>query len=224
MRRYLLVIFLVVFSATVKSQITWDGGGDAVSWNDAANWVGNVVPGAADNVLLDNSVVGGSYTVNLPTGAVTVSVNSLSITPSGVNNITLVLPSGNTANPGFTATGAGDAVVLNNGAIFINSSGAGTGTSVTVTTSNFFRINNGGKYVHNTQRANTFTILNADILIILPLDCLQFLELKAGLLNSMCPVQAHIWFPPAIEFMGILFFLLPRPEALETIFPLESIS
>ncbi|HRF19427.1 MAG TPA: hypothetical protein PK977_14725, partial [Chitinophagaceae bacterium] len=70
MRRYLLVIFLVVFSATVKSQITWDGGGDAVSWNDAANWVGNVVPGAADNVLLDNSVVGGSYTVNLPTGAV----------------------------------------------------------------------------------------------------------------------------------------------------------
>lgn len=126
-----------------------------MSWNDAANWAGNVVPGAADNVLLDNSVVAGSYTVNLPTGAVTVSVNSLTITPSGVNNITLVLPSGNTANPGFTATGAGDAVVLNNGAIFINSSGAGTGTSVTVTTSNFFRINNGGKYVHNTQRGHT---------------------------------------------------------------------
>lgn len=152
MRRYLLVIFFVVSSATAKSQITWDGDGGDGLWSTAANWSSDVVPGAADNVLLDNSVVAGSYTVNLPTGAVTVSVNSLTITPSGVNNITLVLPSGNTANPGFSVTGTGDALVLNNGAILRNSSGAASGSGISIT--NTFRINNGGHYLHNTPRQN----------------------------------------------------------------------
>lgn len=156
MRRYLLVIFFVVSSATVKSQITWDGDGGDGLWSTAANWSSDVVPGAADNVLLDNSVVAGSYTVNLPTGAVTVSVNSLTITPSGVNNITLVLPSGNTANPGFSVTGTGDALILNDGAILRNSSGALTGSGVSIT--NTFRINNGGHYLHNTVRANNVIV------------------------------------------------------------------
>ena len=152
MKRYLLVLSLFVFSFNAKSQITWDGGGGDGLWSTADNWAGNVVPGAGDNVLLDNSTVPGSYTVNLPTGAVTVSVNSLTITPSGVNNITLVLPSGNTANPGFSVTGAGDALVLNNGAILRNSSGAAMGSGISIT--NTFRINNGGHYLHNTGRAN----------------------------------------------------------------------
>ena len=40
------------------SEITalWDGGGDGVSWNDALNWSGNIVPGEFDNVLIDVSV------------------------------------------------------------------------------------------------------------------------------------------------------------------------
>lgn len=150
MRRYLLIIFLVVFSATAKSQITWDGGGDAVSWNDAGNWVGNVVPGAADNVLLDNSVVAGSYTVNLPTGAVSVTVASLTITPVIGNTITLLLPTGNTqTTDAFITTGTGYTVVINNGGVFENSSGVTSGTNLTITDT--FRINDGGRYIHRTR-------------------------------------------------------------------------
>lgn len=54
MKRYLLALSLVVFSITSKSQITWDGEGGDGLWSTAANWVGDVVPGAGDNVLLDN--------------------------------------------------------------------------------------------------------------------------------------------------------------------------
>jgi hypothetical protein len=152
MRRFLFSTFLFTVSFFAKSQIKWDGEGDGVSWNDATNWVGNVVPISTDNVLLDNSVVGGSYTVDLPTGVVNVTVSTLTITPSGANIITLNLPSLNTNDPGLTVTGAGDALVLNSGAILRNSSGAAAGSGITIT--NTFRINDGGHYIHNTTRGN----------------------------------------------------------------------
>jgi len=144
------VSFVYSYSATLK----WDGEGGDGLWFTAANWVGDIAPAAGDNVIIDNSIVPGNYSVNLPSGAATVLISSLTITPSGTNNITLVLPSSNTSGTAFRAIGAGDAVVLNNGAVFINSSGA-IGTPVSVTSTNFFRINNGGKYVHNSKAAHT---------------------------------------------------------------------
>jgi hypothetical protein len=152
MKRFLLAFSLLIFSFIVTAQITWNGGGDGISWNDPNNWAGNILPTSADNILLDNSVVPGSYTVNLPGGAVTVIINSLTITPSGTNTISLILPNTNFNNPGFSVTGTGDALVLNNGAILKNSSGGSAGTGIAIT--NTFRINNGGKYIHNTGRGN----------------------------------------------------------------------
>jgi hypothetical protein len=148
------VLFLISLSAwfVTNAQITWDGGGDGISWNDPGNWLPDGIPAPADNVLLDNSVVAVNYTVTLPSGAVTVSLHSLTITPAGTNSIILILTSSNTANPGLQITGAGDAFVLNNGAVFRNSSGASAGAGVSIT--NTFRINNGARYVHNTGRAN----------------------------------------------------------------------
>lgn len=157
MKRFLFASLLLILSFTSRSQITWDGGGDAVSWSDATNWVGDVAPTSTDNVLLDNSVVPGSYTVNLPAGAIAVTVNTLTITPTGVNNITLLLPSSNTAIPALDILAAGDALVLNSGAILKNSSGAVSGVAISI--ADVFRINNGGHYIHNTGTGN-FSIVN----------------------------------------------------------------
>ena len=33
--------------------ITWDGGGGNFDWGTAANWAGDVLPGAADDVVID---------------------------------------------------------------------------------------------------------------------------------------------------------------------------
>ena len=50
--------------------VAWDGGGDAVSWSDGANWDGDEhVPNANDDVLIDAAV-----TVNL---AASTTINSL---------------------------------------------------------------------------------------------------------------------------------------------------
>ena len=137
---------------TKAAVIYWDGEAGDGRWSTAGNWSGNTVPGAADEVVLDNSILTGSYTVELPVGPVTISVASVTITPLLPNNIMLVLPNTNTANPGLQVTGAGDALVLNNGAVLQNSSGATTGTGLTIV--HAFRINNGGHYIHNTARGN----------------------------------------------------------------------
>lgn len=144
-----------VFAAIVK----WDGDAGDGLWATAANWVGDVAPIAGDDVILDNSIVIGSYTVDLPSGNINVSIASLVINPTGANTIILTLPAANTSPTAFTANGPGDAVILNNGAVFINRSTAASGTPVSVTGTNFFRINNGGKYIHRSQTGHTTNLV-----------------------------------------------------------------
>lgn len=135
------------------AQVKWEGKAGDGQWATASNWEGDVVPGPADNVLLDNTHVGGSYIVYLTSGTITVSLSSLIITPMAGNNITLVLPSSNDANPGLNITGPGDALVLNEGAILKNSTNVPAG-GVGIIIKNKFRINNGGRYIHNNARGN----------------------------------------------------------------------
>jgi hypothetical protein len=138
---------------------TWTGAID-VNWNNSGNWSCAAVPGSDDEVVLDNSELAGSYSITLPTGATTTTIRKLTITPNGGNNITLILPSTNTGNPGLLvgdSTAGTDDITLNEGAILVNSSGAGAGSGIAFQTAanGTFRINNGGRYVHNTTRANT---------------------------------------------------------------------
>jgi hypothetical protein len=147
---FLVFLFLQNCFAVTK---TWTGlAGDGM-WSSPNNWSGNSIPLTTDDVLLDNSVIGGSYTVTFSATSVTVSVNSLTITPASGNTIQLTIPVSNTANPGLNVTGSGDALVLNNGAILMNSTGVASG-GVGLAIANTFRINNGAKYVHNNVRAN----------------------------------------------------------------------
>lgn len=154
MKGYLLLpALLSLFVYSEAAIIFWDGEAGDNQWNTASNWSGNIVPVAGDDVILDNSVATGSYIVYLPAGVVTTTVNSLTITASGINSIRLILPVSNTIVPGLDITGTGDVLILNNGAILQNSSGAPAGLAVTVSHgSGVFRINNGGLYTHNTFR------------------------------------------------------------------------
>jgi hypothetical protein len=148
---------MLAISSIGFAQITWKGTAGDGLWSSATNWSTNTVPTSTDQVILDNvSGVPGSYTVTLPTGAVTTSIKQLTITPAGVNTITLILPVGNTSNPGLQVSslvsGIED-IIINNGGILMNSSGASLGPGIQVTlTGGIFRINNGGKYIHNTLR------------------------------------------------------------------------
>ena len=67
--------------------IAWDGGpsGTGTDWSVAANWSGDVLPGAADDVIID---VPGSVTITHTSGAD--SINSLSL----ASNDTLSLSGG----------------------------------------------------------------------------------------------------------------------------------
>ncbi len=156
MKRFLLIFSLLAITFISQSQKKWDGGALTSNWNDAANWYPDGVPIATDNVLLDNSLYASSYTVNLPSGAVTVAINTLTITPAVTSSITLILPVSNTADPGLDITATSDALILNNGAVLKNSSGALSGSGISITDT--FRINNGGHYIHNTNRGNAVII------------------------------------------------------------------
>jgi len=154
------LMFVSARNSAYAATCAWNGSVDS-NWNTAGNWTGCTgggAPIAADDVLLDNSVALGNYTVNLPTGLITVAINKLTITPGSGNTITVILPSGNTANPGFNVgdgVDATDDIILDNGAILQNSSGAsgGNGIQVNGTGNGTARINNGGKYIHNTSRS-----------------------------------------------------------------------
>jgi len=149
---FYVLIFLVFLSPAACAQAKWDGGGGDNQWNNALNWSDDLSPVNTEVVVLDNSFVQGSYTVILPSGNVTVTVKNISISPAAGNNIELVLPEENTLVPGLVITGPGYGLDVHNGGIFRNSSGASSGTPVSVADS--IRIRNGGRFVHNTIRAH----------------------------------------------------------------------
>jgi len=123
-RTLILSALWLLVSAFASAQVTWTGSGDGTSWNDAANWSSGIVPGAAADVVLDNSTVPASYDVTLPSGALSVSVSSITIIPSTGTNISLIIPATNTATTALQLTATGDALTLNDGANFINASAA----------------------------------------------------------------------------------------------------
>ncbi|MGC4036526.1 MAG: T9SS type A sorting domain-containing protein [Chitinophagaceae bacterium] len=123
-RSMVLSAICLLVSLSVFSQVQWTGAGDGSSWSDAANWSTNAVPIASDDVVLDNTTVTSGYDVTLPSGATTVTVNSITITPATGNSISLILPATNTATTGLHLTSTADALTLNSGGVFINASGS----------------------------------------------------------------------------------------------------
>lgn len=155
MKRSILIYILALLGFTGNTAtLKWNGASGDEQWSNPLNWEAGVVPGPADDVILDNTYLAGSYTVLLPAGNVQVSILSLTIIPAAAY-ITCILPSTNTASQALQLTRTGDAFILHNGAVFRNASGATSGTPVTVTADGIFRINNGGHYLHQTLRGHT---------------------------------------------------------------------
>lgn len=150
------VLCLVILDSSVRGQVKWDGEGGDENWDNPLNWVGDNVPMVSSDVLLDNSIVSGSYAVSLPAGSTTITIKTVSITPASPNIIALVIPSSNNAAPALVSTGPGYGLTINDGGIFKNSSGAGSGATLSVADS--IRINNGGRFIHNTARSHASNV------------------------------------------------------------------
>ncbi len=150
-RIILLLGLIVIFISNHNciAQIRWDGEAGDGQWNSALNWVGNNLPAPTDNVLLDNSIISGNYTVTLQSSA---TVKTISITPTTANSIQLIIPSANINSPAITTTGAGYTININSGAVLINSSGLSSMYSIALNDS--MRIASGGQYIHNTRSAH----------------------------------------------------------------------
>ncbi|MEP7277778.1 MAG: T9SS type A sorting domain-containing protein [Bacteroidota bacterium] len=145
-------MLLLFVSRDMTAQAVWDGEAGDGLWESAANWVGNLLPLATDDIILDNSLVTGNYTVALPGGNAAITVKSMVIAPAAGTSIQLVLPVSNNALPAFTATGPGDGITINNGGLLLNASGSTGGVAIVINDS--IRINNGGQYTHNSRSSH----------------------------------------------------------------------
>lgn len=142
---------IFLFVVQISAQKKWDAGGGDSLWSNPLNWEGDAIPTLTDDVLLDNSFVPGDYSVVLPSGSSSVSVNSIRISPAPPSSIKLIIPVANTAIPALVVNGS-PGILLEAGAVFINSSGGSPGAAVVVSDS--LRIRNGARYVHNSSNAH----------------------------------------------------------------------
>ncbi len=151
-----LVFFILLLPNGIWAEtITWTGSGGDGFWSNPLNWSGAVLPGASDDVILDNSVIPLPFQVVLPDVAVT--IKTLHIQPSAGRNIELVLPASNKVTNGFTVTGPGYGIQLDAGAIFRNASGIASGESLSIADS--LIIYDGARYIHQTRASHANNIL-----------------------------------------------------------------
>jgi hypothetical protein len=154
---WIAALILLLSVSVSNAQKLWDGEAGDGEWNNPLNWSDNIIPATGDDVVLDNSVLAGNYNVNFPAGTISIQVQSLLIDPASGNRIELQLPATNTANPGFIVNGLLHSMIIKQGGVFINASGASSGNPFVLEDS--LKIENGGRYIHRTVRAHS-TIVN----------------------------------------------------------------
>ena len=152
----LMGINFILISLTGWSQIKWDGGGGDSLWSNPINWYPDGVPGVNDLVYLDNEWVATDYVVAMPGGSTTISIQSLHLQPGTSRQITLTLPLSNTASPGLNLSSTDTAFFIGKGGVFINASGAVAGNAIVLIGK--MKIENGGKYSHQTTRGNALLV------------------------------------------------------------------
>ena len=143
---------MVCLSASAVGQKKWDGEGLDSLWSNERNWFPDGIPLPTDDVIIDNERISGGYTITLPSGLMAVNIRSLSILPGQGNAIIVELPSSNFASTALSIGSTGNAFRIGKSGIFINNSGASSGNPILLNGS--FSIENGGRYIHRTQRGN----------------------------------------------------------------------
>lgn len=152
------LIALITFLNNIYSQKKWDGGGGDSLWNNPYNWQPVGVPEGGDTVVLDNQWILSNYHVLLPDSMVAANAYSIRIQPANSYQINLIIPSTNTAAPALTLGALDTAIFIGEGGTLLNNSGANAGNTILITGK--FKIENGGKYVHQTLRGNALLISN----------------------------------------------------------------
>ena len=144
------------------TQVKWDGDAHDSLFSNPLNWENNNLPEPEDQVIFDNSILTGNYTVimDLP---YPVQLRSINIAPSLSDTIVVEIPAGNRVSPALSLTGPAYGFVIQIGGIFLNASGASSGASLVVRDSIY--IANGGRYIHRTSRAHAALV---DLLSQLP--------------------------------------------------------
>ena len=153
---FIMSLNLILLSLSVWSQKKWDGGGGDSLWSTPFNWSPDGVPAAAESVYLDNEWVTTDYAVVMPGGMITTTIHSLQLQPGVSKQIRLTLPMSNTASPGLNLSSIDTALYIGHGGVFINASGAPAGNAIVLTGK--IKIENGGKYSHQTTRGNALLV------------------------------------------------------------------
>lgn len=152
----MMTLVLLSLAASAAGQKKWDGEGLDSLWSNERNWFPDGVPLPGEDVVIDNERLAGGYMIKLPAGMVSINIFSLSILPSPGNSIVVELPSANIAAPGLTIASTGNALRIGKSGIFINSSGASSGNPIEL--NGWLSIENGGRYIHRTQRGNATVV------------------------------------------------------------------
>jgi hypothetical protein len=132
----------------------WDNGGSDGNWANDTNWSPDGIPTGFDNVVLDNSIVSGAYTVliNDPVK----SCRTLTIGDAvSANAITLDITGGSVIQLNIAGTQSiNTSILIRNGGRWQNRSSAASGNVIMNRNGgNIFQLLNGGYAMHSTARS-----------------------------------------------------------------------
>lgn len=156
----LVWLFILFFLSqnSITAQKKWDGGGGDNLWNNPLNWHPNGIPNYNDTIVIDNYWIDSSYHIQLPDSNITSYAYSISILPSPLQQINLTLPQTNTAAPALVLSTQDTSIHIGNGGNLFNNSGASAGNPISLVGK--IKIENGGRYIHQTLRGNALIIAN----------------------------------------------------------------
>ena len=164
--------FLSLLLNEADAQKRWDGEAGDGLWSSETNWSPNGVPDSIHLLLFDNYIIPISYTVTLPPGANQLKLSALIIQPSPRQSITLIIPQANTAVPAINLSSAQQSITICNGGNLINRSGAVAGNTIQM--NGKIRIENGGRYSHQTLRGNAYIITKNEVVAGTELGTIEF--------------------------------------------------
>lgn len=194
LNKVLLVVFvsLMLPAAAVAATIRWDGGALTSAWTNGANWSGNVVPTASDDVILDNTYVSGSYSVEL-NGANGVA-RSLQIGyDNNTNTISLTIagaPAGDNLRLGGAA---GYDLIIANGGVLANQStvsGSGQRGIEFINATDSWQMSGTGSYIHQQNAGNFLNVSGANV----DFASTSTFELRSGLSSNWCSATGGLTF------------------------------
>lgn len=158
-KQWALILFFFI-AINAKGQKLWDGEAGDSLWHSAKNWFPDGIPGPAEDVLIDNSKLSGTYKVLIGNGD-SIHIRSLRVNPFESNQIIVEITTANILPTALYLQETAKSIVLEKNAVFINHTGASTGNIFSLNGSVY--ISNGGKYIHKTIRGNSYIISKLEI-------------------------------------------------------------